>query len=58
MKKNYIKPATLVCNVNTDDLCVLSGSIGDAEERSNVIFDSNSRGSYYDEDDVDFEDIW
>lgn len=55
MKKNYIKPATIVCNMNTDDLCVLTGSIGDAEERSNVIFDSNSRGSFNEED---IEDIW
>lgn len=59
MKKNYIKPIALVCDMNTDDLCMITESTTGIEERTGVYFDGNIR-RYYDEDcdDEDFEDIW
>ena len=58
MKKNYIKPATIVCNMNTDDLCIITGSIDGAEKRDNVTFDSKSRMQYDEEHNDKMDYIW
>lgn len=57
MKKNYTKPMALVCNMDTDEMYLLTVSSNGVEERRNVIFEGNSRRSYDDEDE-EMSDIW